>query len=54
MKIENNPQVIQTCTKEKDLGVLFDDKLSFNQHIYRNSCKQSEYDGRITCNQEKI
>ena len=33
MDIGNNLQIINTCTDEKDLGVTFDNNLSFGPHI---------------------
>ena len=33
MKIENAKQNLETCSEEKDLGIIFDDNLGFDIHI---------------------
>ena len=47
MKIENDLQSLESCTEEKDLGITFDDKLSFDQHISNITKKANQMLGII-------
>ena len=47
MKIENSTQTIEKCTNEKDLGITFDNKLSFDTHINATINKANQMIGVI-------
>ena len=47
MIVDNKVQTINTCREEKDLGVTFDDNLTFGPHIHRVVSKANQMIGII-------
>ena len=47
MKIENEKQKIETCREEKDLGIIFDEALNFDNHISNITNKANQMLGII-------
>ena len=47
MKIDQDQQKISTCTEEKDLGVVFDNNLTFDTHIQKGINKANQMLGII-------
>ena len=47
MKNKDSDQILESCSEEKDLGVTFDDSLSFNAHIQKVTSKANQIIGLI-------
>ena len=44
---ENGPQIINKCTEETDLGVIFDEDMSFDKHLNKTITKANQILGIV-------